>query len=138
MPNTTKTHTWNEAAEMVAQFLIIRALVLMVVLGTAAYCAALYHVDIDGVDRPEQVMDIRPDAPGSATAILAEHEEKCWTTHDAKGETTAVIVRIDPNDPYVYTTKPRLIDRAIDQAVNDTDRGLDRVLAFCTNHITRK
>lgn len=44
---------------------------------------------------------------------------------------------IHPNDPFIYTRDAALVERAADQSTNDNPRGLDRVLALCTDRITR-
>lgn len=117
--------------ELFAQILIVRFLTVMIALGTAAYCAALYYTDLAGIDRAGQVMETRPNAEGSFAAVWSEHEDECWTDGHAKGPATAVIVQRTPTSPVVYTAKPRLVERAVDQAANGADRGLDRVFAFC-------
>jgi len=124
------------ALETIAQMFLANLLSWAVVGVLGSLVAHAYYTDLEGIDpgdtSAERVMATRPDAPGSDHALWAQHEEKCWR-YEAEGPATGAILRIRPNDPFVYTTKPRLVDRAIDQAVNKHDRGLDRVLAFCTD-----
>lgn len=131
------TQPEKHGIETFAQILIVRFLAAMIGLGTASWIGSMYYTDLEGVSRPDQVMDARPDAPGTEDVMWKKHEAKCWR-FEPKGQVDAVIIRVRPNDPFVYTTKPRLMERAIDQATKDTNRGLDRILAFCTNHITQK
>jgi len=118
--------------EKIAQLFLAHLLTWAVVGILGSYVANAYYTDLEGVDHPDQVMATRPDAPGTDRALWTQYEDKCWR-YEARGEATGAILRVDPNDPFVYTTKPRLVQRAIDQAVNKHDRGLDRVLAFCTD-----
>ena len=105
---------------------------IVAVLGSMV--ASLYYVDLAGIETPEQVMSMRPDAPGSAAALLAEHSDHCWTGSKPKGTVTGVILREHPNDPYEYLpyTHPLYIP-ALEQVVQDKPRGIDAVLAFCSD-----
>lgn len=131
--------TEPNAVEMIAQRFFINACGLLMLLGMASFVGSKVYVEYEDPTptRDAQVMDSRPDAPGSDAAIWAQHEEKCWR-YDPKGQTTGALLRINPNDPFVYTRKPALVKRALDQAVHHNPRGLDRVLAFCTDTITQK
>lgn len=122
--------------ELFVQLLIVRFCTAMIVLGALTYVGTMYYTDLEGRDRPEQVMDTRPDAPGTEHAIWEKHQAKCWR-FDPKGQTDAALIRIHPNDRFIYTRDAALIERAIDQAVNDNPRGLDRILAFCTDKVIR-
>lgn len=122
--------------ELLVQLLIVRFCTAMVVLGALTYVGTMYYTDLEGRDRPEQVMDTRPDAPGTEHAIWEKHQAKCWR-FDPKGQTDAALIRIHPNDRFIYTRDAALIERAIDQAVHDNPRGLDRILAFCTDKVIR-
>lgn len=97
--------------------------------------ASLYYVDLAGLQTPDQVMSMRPDAPGSAKALLAEHPE-CRVDGKISGPVSAVIARQGPNDPYLYASSVRhtheaLFIHALEQAIQGKDRGLDAVLALC-------
>lgn len=122
--------------ELFVQLLIVRFCTAMIVLGALTYVGTMYYTDLEGRDRPEQVMDTRPDAPGTEHVIWEKHQAKCWR-FDPKGQTDAALIRIHPNDPFIYTRDAELVERAIDQAVNDNPRGLDRVLALCTDKVIR-
>jgi hypothetical protein len=119
--------------EYIGSKVIANVAAWMIVLGLFGYAAAMMNIDLHGGDAADQ-MSIRPDAPGSPTAVLAEHEENCWTNHGPKGPTDAAIVRINPNDPAVYTTDADLLDRALRHAETNRPHGLDRVFAFCTDN----
>lgn len=122
--------------ELFVQLLIVRFCTAMIVLGALTYVGAMHYTDLKGVDSPEQVMDTRPDVPGTERVIWEKHQAKCWR-FDPKGQTDAALIRIHPNDRFIYTRDAALIERAIDQAVNDNPRGLDRILAFCTDKVIR-
>lgn len=122
--------------ELFVQLLIVHFCTAMIVLGALTYVGAMYYTDLEGRDRPEQVMDTRPDAPGTDHAIWEKHQAKCWR-FDPKGQTDAALIRIHPNDPFIYTRDAALVERAADQSANDNPRGLDRVLALCTDRVIR-
>jgi hypothetical protein len=131
--------TEPNAVEMIAQRIIINACGLLMLLGMASFVGSKVYVEYEDhtPDREAAVMDTRPNAPGTDRAVWETHKAKCWR-YKAKGQATGAILRINPNDPFVYTRKQPLVERALDQAINHTDRGLDRVLAFCTDTITQK
>lgn len=119
------------------QFLLLfaaRFVTAGIVAVLASMVASLYYVDIEGLDTPDQVMATRPNAPGSARALLAEHGDHCWTDDHPKGTVTGVILRRHPNDPFEYLpyNHPLYIP-ALEQALQDRPRGIDAVLAFCTD-----
>lgn len=108
---------------------------IVAVLGSMV--ASHYYVDIAGVEEPSEVMRDRPNAPGSAAAILASHSDHCWTGGDPKGVLTGALVRVRPNDPYLYVSSTerkhgRLFIHALEQTFQGKERGIDTVLAFCT------
>lgn len=121
------------------QFLAIHFITWGIVAVLGSLVASMYYVEYKdpAADRGTVVMDIRPNAPGSDHAVWAEHKDHCWR-FEAQGVATGALLRIHPNDPFIYTTDAALIERAIDQAVNDNPRGLDRVLAFCTDEEKRR
>lgn len=122
--------------ELFIQILTVRFCTAMIVLGGLTYVGMMHYTDLKGVDSPEQVMDARPDAPGTEDVIWEKHRAKCWR-FDPKGQTDAALIRIHPNDPFIYTRDAALVERAADQSANDNPRGLDRVLALCTDRVTR-
>lgn len=123
----------------------LRIVIYFITLGIIAvlgsFIAKAYYTDIEGIGAnesvSERVMRDRPTAPGTDKAIWAKHQNKCWR-FEAKGEVTGALLRVHPNDPFIYTRDTTLIGRAIDQAVNGTSEGIDRVFAFCTDTITEK
>lgn len=131
-----KIENWKGVFMHTRSFVVL----CMIVIG-GCHIANQYYVKYDYPSGPEEtdvlIMKIRPNAPGSYAALLEKYGDHCWTDDHPLGQTDAVIVRIDPYDPYIHTRKPRLIARAIDQAVHKKDRNIDQVLAFCTDKITQ-
>lgn len=115
----------------------IIACAVVVLLGT--YVAEQYYIEYndEALFRDTEAMKNRPNAPGSAAALLEKYGKKCWMDKHPLGYTDAVILRKKPYEPYIYTKKQRLIDRALKQAVDKKDQGLDRVLMFCTDDIIK-
>lgn len=104
----------------------------------ASLVASLYYVSISGPEAASEVMRHRPDAPGSAAAILASHSDHCWTTRaPANAVVTGALLREHPNDPYRYVSsvhrphQHRLFVHALEQAIEGKPRGIDAILAFC-------
>lgn len=121
-------------------FILLRGQVASLLLALGAFYALggqWTEYNVPKGQEEQLTMDIRPNAPGSAAALLEKHEHHCWMDKNPLGHVDSAIVRIDPYDPYIHTRKPRLIDRALDQATKDKDRNLDRILAFCTDKITK-
>lgn len=108
-----------------------------IVLVLASLVAGQVYTDLVPAD-DDRGQAIRPDVPGTDDVMLAKHKHHCWR-FDAMGETVdSVLIRINPNDRFIHTRKPRLVARAMDQTLNDHDRDIDVVLAFCTDNPTRK
>lgn len=127
-------------AEQVEMFLLLfaaRFVTIGIVAVLGSLVASLYYTDLKGIDFSEQVMATRPNAPGSAKAILAEHGDHCWTDGKPRGVVTGALVRSHPNDSFLYVTNSRAdtptLIRALEQALEGKERGLDTVLAFCTD-----
>lgn len=99
----------------------------------ASMVASLYYVDLQGVEDPSEVMESRPNAAGSAAAVLASHSDHCG--HHPKGPITGVIMRSAPNAPVRYIDyRHRLYVPALEKALQDKHRPqVDAVYAFCTD-----
>ena len=80
------------------------------------------------------VMQIRPNAEGSAYALLEKHKN-CYPFDIKKRFEKAVLIgtimRWNPNDAYFYTEDWDLTVKAVEQAVQGIDRNIDGVAAFC-------
>jgi len=126
----SRESTWRLMANIIA-------CAAVVFFGT--YVAKQQYVEYNdpALFRDTEVMKNRPTAPGSAAALLEKHEHHCWMDKHPLGYTDAVVLRKKPYEPYIYTKKQRLIDRALKQAVDKKDQGLDRVLMFCTDDIIK-
>lgn len=121
-------------------FIVLRNQVTSLLLALGAFYAlgaGWTEYNVPKGEEERLVMEIRPNAPGSAAALLEKHEHHCWMDNHPLGHVDSVVLRDDPYDPYIHTRKPRLIDRALDQATKDKDRNLDRILMFCTDKITK-
>jgi hypothetical protein len=129
------------AAREVALLFAARFVSAGIVAVLLSMVASLYYVDIKGVESPSEVMRDRPNAPGSAAAVLASHSDRCWTTDRPKGVTTGALIRVHPNDPFIYVSsvehkRGRLFIHALEQQFEGKERGIDTVLAFCTDRPT--
>lgn len=134
MNSRGKKDDWKTTFHLLVDVTVCAAIILF-----GVYIANQQYVKYDdkSLFADTAVMDIRPNAPGSAAALLEKHGHHCWTDEHSLGDTDAVILRKKPNSPYIYTKKPILIDRAIKQGAYKMNQGLDGVLAFCTDKITK-
>ena len=124
------------AAGQVALLVIQRSISAAILSLLFSLTVAQNYVDLKGIDNPAEIMMDRPDAPGSAAAAWAEHEDHCWL-RAPKDTTTGALIRVHPNDPFIYVSsvehkRGRLFIHAIEQHFEGKDRGLDTILAFCT------
>lgn len=80
------------------------------------------------------VMENRPNAEGSAYALLEKHKN-CYPFDIKKRFENAVLIgtimRWHPNNAYFYTENWKLTVKAVEQAVQGIDRNIDGVAAFC-------